>query len=112
MSSNHRVVLYFDDGLNLKLICPESGCSPASICGECHRTVGDDERQPCAACPPPDGECWIKGWFDNCTYDELLYGEITVDVECEWDGDHIIATVVDPVALGGPAGEDRAHETT
>lgn len=91
--SGHRVVLTFDDGLNLKLICPPGGCEAASTCGECLRHVDDEERGLCPACPRPDDGCWVKGWFDNCTYDELLHGEITVEIETEWDGDHIIATI-------------------
>lgn len=93
--ANHRVVITFDDGCSLKLICPEQGCVPASVCSECYRNVDDDERNPCPACPDPEStECWVKSWFDNCTYDELLHGEITVEVECEWDGDHIDVEIV------------------
>jgi hypothetical protein len=95
MNQGHRAVLKFDDGLFLELICPESGCEPASVCGECHRFVGDEESLPCAACPRPEDGCWVKGWFDNCTYDELLHGEITVALDVEWDGDQIIATIIE-----------------
>lgn len=92
--SRHRVVLQFDDGLHLKLICPESGCTPATVCGECYRHVNDAETAPCHDCPPPDGtECWVKGWFDNCTYDELLAGEIAVEIDAEWHGDHMTAVI-------------------
>jgi hypothetical protein len=103
--SGHRVVLTFDDGLYLKLICPETGCEPASTCGECHRHVDDEERSPCAACPRQGDGCWVKGWFDNCTYDELLHGEITAAIEAEWDGDHIIVEIVGPTPA--VAGEVR-----
>lgn len=106
MADNHRVVLQFDDGLYLKLICPESGCSSAAYCGECYRYIEDEERKPCDACPDPaDTTCWVKGWFDNSTYDELLHGEITAELDVEWDGDHIIATIT------GPAPTEAADAT-
>src|SRR5689334_22995330 len=96
--ANHRVVLMFDDGLNLKLIHPEEGCSQAVVCSECYRHIEDDERKPCSACPDPeDTTCWVQSWFDNCTYDELLHGELTAEVETEWDGDHIDVTIIGPV---------------
>jgi hypothetical protein len=53
--ARHRVVLNFDDGLRLKLICPETGCRPATQCGECYRHVDDEEREPCGACPGSRG---------------------------------------------------------
>lgn len=84
----------------MKLICPETGCTPATVCGECHRHIDDEERGPCDECPDPaDTECWVKGWFDNCTYDELLHGEVTVEVECEWDGDQINVEIVGCVEI-------------
>jgi hypothetical protein len=95
--ARHRVVLEFDGGLCLRLICPESGCSPAQYCGECYRNIDDDEREPCDSCPrPEDTECWLKSWFDNSSYDELLSGEVTVEVDVEWDGDHVNVEIANP----------------
>ena len=96
----HRVVLDFDGGIGVKLICPPGGCEPASTCGECHRHIDDPEpdNPPCPFCPDPDGtECWVKTWFDNVDAEELLHGAITVEVDAEWDGDHLIATLGDVV---------------
>jgi hypothetical protein len=95
--ARHRVVLNFDDGLRLKLICPETGCRPATQCGECYRHVDDEEREPCGACPgPEDTGCWVLSWFENCTYDELLHGEVTVEIDTEWDGESLLATITGP----------------
>lgn len=96
---DHRVVLEFDDGLHAKLICPEAGCVPAANCASCGRAYADAETEPCYDCrePPPD-ECWIKTWFDNCSPEELLHGEVTVNVDAEWDGDSLVATIAEPSA--------------
>lgn len=100
---SHRVVLNFDDGLHAKLICPETGCKPASLCGECYRDVNDPETKPCPCCPDPASlECWVKTWFDGCTWDELLHGEVTVEIDAEWDGDSMIANIVAPVEVEVP----------
>lgn len=31
--------------------------------------------------------------FDNCTVEELLHGELTVEIGAEWDGDRLVATI-------------------
>lgn len=94
----HRVVLTFDDGLYAKLICPGpgKGCQPATVCASCHR--GIDSEGSCYDCEDgfPD-DCWIKGWFDNLTPDELLHGEITVEIEADFDGETAICSVVAPL---------------
>ena len=91
----HRVVLTFDGGgLMAKLICPESGCVVAEFCGACGRHLADPETEPCYDCSDIDlRECWVKTWFDNCAPDELLHGSVTVEVECEWDGDVMVAQI-------------------
>jgi hypothetical protein len=96
--NTHRVVLKFDDGVYATLICPETGCKSASVCSECHRSVDDTEIAPCYDCPPPNGGCWVKTWFDNCMAEELLHGEVTVDIDARWDGDAMTAHIVAPVA--------------
>jgi len=92
----HRVVLTFNDGLYAKLICPDGGCKPPSFCSECGRDLHDQESEPCYDCAGAvTEECWIKTWFDNCTADELLHGSLTVELDCEWDGDRLVATIGD-----------------
>lgn len=96
----HRVVIEFDDGIRAKLICPESGCTPAGMCSECYRDLTDEETAPCYDCKDAahrSYECWIKTWFDNVGADELLAGKIEVGIDAEWDMDHMIAHVVGPV---------------
>lgn len=31
--------------------------------------------------------------FDNCTVQELLHGELMVEINAEWDGDRLVATI-------------------
>jgi hypothetical protein len=102
--SAHRVVIEFDDGIYAKLVCPESGCTPASMCSECGRAIGDPETKPCYDCPSASDECWIKSWFDNCTADELLRGTVTVEIVAEWDGDHLNAHIGRPIPEESHAG--------
>lgn len=92
----HRVVLEFDGGgIRAKLICPESGCTPGQTCGLCGRDYGDPESTPCYDCKDAKlDECWIKTWFDNESADELLHGQVELEIEGEWDGDHMKAIIV------------------
>lgn len=94
--SEHRVVLSFGDGgLSAKLICPESGCFPATHCPECCTDIGPRGCE-CQDEPAPD-ECWVKGWFDNLMpAEEILHGSFTVTIDPEFDGDTIRAHIVDP----------------
>lgn len=107
MPGKHRVEIRFDDGTYAKLICPESGCRPAAFCPECCTTITESGCECCDA--PPEGECWIKSWFDNVGADELLHGTLTVEIDAKFDGDRMIATVVDPSAASTPT-DDSAHE--
>jgi hypothetical protein len=103
----HRVEIEFDDGVGAKLICPESGCTPAGYCAACGRGVDDDETKPCYDCPDSaNTECWVKSWFDNCTADELLAGKLVVEIDAEWDGDHMTARIV----ASAPAVVPVAHD--
>jgi hypothetical protein len=100
-TTRHRVVLAFENGFGLtaKLVCPESGCASSETCSQCGRDLRDPESKPCYDCADSAGwrdECWIKTWFDNLTPDELLDGQVTVEIDAEWDGDHIIAHIVAP----------------
>jgi hypothetical protein len=95
----HRVMLAFEDGcgLSAKLICPESGCTPAGSCAACGRDLDDSESKPCYDCTDSAewrDECWVKTWFDNVSADELLSGRVTVEIDADWDGDHMIAHIV------------------
>lgn len=97
--SRHRVKITFEDGTFLRLICPESGCEPPNICPECGSDVRDSEkstREWCDQCEiAVEGECWIKGWFDNCTAEELLGGTIEVPFDAEGDDGGVTFTVID-----------------
>lgn len=93
----HRVVLTFDDGVYAKLVCPDGGgCVGSEVCGICGRNLTDPESSPCYDCTDMDpGECWVKTWFDNCTAEELLRGELTVVIDATWTGDHMTAQIVE-----------------
>lgn len=94
-SDGHRVVIEFDNGLYVKLVCPENGCVAAEVCGFCGHAYGDTETKPCYDCRDQKGptECWIKSWFDNVAEDELLHGRVEVPIRAEWDGDHMVAYI-------------------
>ncbi len=96
----HRVVVEFDDGSYLKrLVHPEGGCQTADRCGQCARAFDDTETEPCYDCKPPipDSyrECWVQGWFDNLTAEELLSGSIELSVDPEWRHDSCLLHIVD-----------------
>lgn len=94
----HRVEIEFDDGVYAKLICPESGCHPATMCAQCGREVQGPSEEGCYDCR--DGftdECWIKTWFDNLAASELLVGTITVEIEAHFDDDRMVASVLGAV---------------
>jgi hypothetical protein len=107
----HRVVIEFDGGaMTCELICPESGCEPAQNCSECGRDLRPpalaEQRaegiEPCYDCEDAErwaDECWIKTWFDNVGADELLHGKVTVEIDTEWDIDHMVAHIVEPQAV-------------
>lgn len=87
----HRVEVGFEAGygMRLKLIHPEGSCEPATACAECGQRITDPAREPCPDCPTEvkDGECWLQGWVDNLTADELLAGEVEFPVVPECDGE-------------------------
>lgn len=116
-SDGHRVEIEFDGGaVSGKLICPESGCVPAQNCSQCGRELHprdlteqrEEGIEPCYDCKDAESwrdECWIKTWFDNVGVDELLHGNVTVEIEAEWDGDTIVANITDVV----PAPEQKSE---
>lgn len=94
----HRVIIDFDGGsLSGKLICPPGGCEPATVCA-CGRRYDtpDDEVAPCYDCESTKpSSCWVKSWFDSAAAEELLHGQVTVEIDAEWDVDTCIAHIVD-----------------
>ena len=97
----HRVEITVEDGeVGLTLIHPESGCETAYQCGLCGHTLG--EPGGCYDCKDQTGpaECWLTGWFDNCTPDELLHGRVsvTVPVTAEWKDDSCAVHIVGGVS--------------
>ena len=115
--SEHRFVLKIEDGnTSWRIICPDGaadGCGPATACGVCGRTIGDEEIAPCYDCPTvAEAEgCWVQSWVGELTAEEVLYGTVEVEfpVACQWTGDSLEAHVAGPVAehvtTGGPADE-------
>lgn len=94
-SGRHRIVVEFEDGTYLtKLVHPDAGCVPTNTCSECYADLTNPESTRCDCCPPAD-ECWIQGWFDNTTAEELLRGRIEVVVDAEWDQESCLLRVVD-----------------
>lgn len=96
----HRVEIEFGDGgVWGKLICPEDGCACAEAC-VCGRPLGEPikDGEGCYDCrdidPNAERECWVKGWFDNCSV-ELLSGTVTVAIEASWDGEQCVAKIVE-----------------
>jgi len=88
----HSVELEFDGGgVFMRLIHPENGCDPPSVCASCGRYAEEPEGQePCYDCPKPDDGCWLQGWADNLAADELLKGTVIVPISPEWAGDHAV----------------------
>jgi hypothetical protein len=81
MPERHQVKLTFGAPWgHPELICPGEGCQP----------------DPEAA----SKECWLKGWADNEDLTEYLEGEVTVQVDAEWDAEHEfpLVKIVDPAA--------------
>ncbi len=93
--TGHRVELRFDDGVYAKLLCPDDGsCELAQSCASCGRAVeGDEGFDRCLDCPGPANGCWVRGWFENLTAEELLRGTFTVDVDVQWDGESCVAEI-------------------
>ena len=98
MSNQHRVVVEFDDGIYLKrLIHPEGGCQGANQCWQCGRSFDDNEVAPCYDCNPPidrQRECWVQGWFENVSAEELLHGSVELIVEPTFESDTCALHVV------------------
>ena len=99
--TNHRVVLEFDDGVYVKkLIHPEGGCVGADQCGHCAADLTDPDSTRCYDCKGEGPhECWVQGWFDNASAEELLHGRIEVEINCRWEFDHMEAHVVGAQSL-------------
>jgi hypothetical protein len=102
----HRFVLKIEDGhTSWKIICPDEGkaCGPATACGSCGRTIGDDEIKPCYDCPSvADAEgCWVQSWVGEAMAEEVIYGTVEVEfpVNCEWNGDGLEAHVAGPATI-------------
>jgi len=121
--SAHRVVIEFDDGVRAKLVCPESGCMPAQNCAQCGRDLrprDEAEQQaegiePCYDCKDAESwrdECWIKTWFDNIDATELLAGKVTVEIDAEWDLDHMVAHIIETEPSAGEAGTGVSADRT
>src|ERR1044072_5138942 len=93
----HKLRLRFDDGIWAELICPDMGCVGSEVCGHCGRTLSDKEAEPCYDCRDvlETTECWVRSWFDNCTADELFHGSVLLNIDCTWDGDSMIAEIVE-----------------
>ena len=98
----HRVELEFEAGYGatLKLIHPEGACEPATACAECGQKITDPARQPCPDCPDEvDDECWLTGWVEQYTADEVLAGSVEFPVVPECDGEsltlHVAAEMSD-----------------
>lgn len=85
----HKVVIEFEGGYGprVKVIHPESGCTPAGSCGLCGRSFGDPEGKPCSDCMDykPTG-CWLDGWEDEAL--EYMDGKVTLPLNATWDFDH------------------------
>jgi hypothetical protein len=65
-ADGHRLVVTMDEhGIHTKLVCPDQGCEPATMCA-CGAHVGDDaETERCYDCPSGEEPCWLKTWADN-----------------------------------------------
>jgi hypothetical protein len=94
VGDQHRVVVEFGDGTYMtKLIHPDR-CGTADRCGQCGRSYvdPDPDSKPCYDCPDdPEkaaSECWVQGWFDDSTPDELLHGSVELTVRPVWEFDH------------------------
>lgn len=91
-SDRHRVSITFGQyGTGARLVHPESGCRTADRCGQCGRAFYDEESKPCYDCTPPIPErfreCWVTGWFENLSAEELFSGTVVLDVEPEFKAD-------------------------
>jgi hypothetical protein len=108
VTRGHRVVLEFDGGaFYAKLICPESGCNPASHCGRCAADLTDPTSKRCYDCEGMEpGECWLQGWFDDEPI-EYFDGELEFPVTAEWDCDHPIIRVDAAQLTTAAEGGDR-----
>ncbi len=111
----HRVEIRFDDGIYAKLIHPEGGCKEATQCINCDADLtlpADAEHERCHDCEGINpGECWLEGWFDNLTPEELFHGQITVPVNAEWgEHDAPVFTLIDPAPALRQQGAEEAEK--
>lgn len=82
---DHRVELHFDGGgFTARLICPPTGCEPATYCMECHKDIRDEGHEPCGDCPTGDEGCWLKAWCPDSGLIDWLNGSATLLVETEF----------------------------
>lgn len=97
--AGHRVTMEFDGGgPYMTLHHPEGGCKAPLTCGLCAADLTDPDTKRCYDCEGMESEgCWLQGWFDNLGADELLHGKVTVPFDAEWDQDHPIITIRQPV---------------
>lgn len=108
--TGHRVALTFEGGLvSGRLIHPESGCDPATSCPECFSDYSEvppeDRCRDCRDMKVEEGTCWLEGWFDQFSIEELLEGEVTVPVAAECDGETLILNVTTELTQAEPLGE-------
>jgi hypothetical protein len=67
----HRVTVVADhDTVNLRLVCPDTGCQPGMACGKCGRALDSDVER-CCDCPDRSEPCWLTGWAENVLWEEL-----------------------------------------
>lgn len=102
----HKMTVHVDDGdLYLGIECPFDAADQSRPCWP-HREDGIPE-----AAPQP--ECVYASWVDNLASDELLSGEWSVTVDCDWEWNGSEPTVslcpVDSAAMTHPAVQ-RARE--
>jgi hypothetical protein len=91
----HRVVLEFEPNSppRLKLIHPKGACERATACGECGKRIGDPAVPDCEFCPDEVEDCWLTGWVEQFTADEVLSGPVEFPVIPECDGEEFTLLV-------------------
>lgn len=92
-------LMTFDGGSwRLKLICPESGCQPATQCASCAADLTDPDSKRCYDCKgakPDQSSCWIQDWFYDCP-EEYVQGSVEFPIDVEWDCDSPIFRIARP----------------
>ena len=106
----HRCIIEFEDGVYAaKLQHPEK-CQGYVQCGQCGADLTDPESTRCYDCKDEKpGECWVQGWFDNLSVDELFHGMIEVAFEPDWDGEAMTARIISAEARPWPEAADLEH---